>query len=159
MHSHRSDAGPRIRAATAADITVLAAFNCALALESEGLALDLATVSAGVGRLIATPALGGYRLAELAGEVVACLLITSEWSDWHNRYYWWLQSVYVRPDMRRRGLLRALYQSVLHEAQASGEVASLRLYVEQHNHQAQLTYQQLGMTPSHYRVFEHSLLP
>lgn len=159
MHPHRSDTGPRIRAATAADIAVLAAFNCALALESEGLALDLATVRAGVGRLIATPALGGYRLAELAGEVVACLLITSEWSDWHNRYYWWLQSVYVRPDRRRRGLLRALYQSVLHEAQASGEVASLRLYVEQHNHKAQLTYQQLGMTPSHYRVFEHSLLP
>jgi len=159
MYPHRANAEPRIRAATTADITVLAAFNCALALESEGLVLDPATVRAGVGRLIATPALGGYRLAELAGEVVACLLLTSEWSDWHNRYYWWIQSVYVRPDVRRRGLLRALYQSVLHEAQASGEVASLRLYVEQQNHKAQLTYQQLGMTPSHYRLFEHSLLP
>lgn len=148
-----------IRPATLADVAALAAFNCAMALETEQLVLDPATVRAGVSRLIRTPALGGYRVVEWREEIMAALLITAEWSDWHNRYYWWIQSVYVRPDVRRRGLFRALYQSVVHEARTSGEVASLRLYVEQHNHKAQATYRQLGMTPSHYRVFEHSLLP
>jgi ribosomal protein S18 acetylase RimI-like enzyme len=159
MNLFPSVSGLELRAAGTDDVAVLAAFNCALALESEGLVLAPDVVQAGVSRLIATPLLGGYRLAVVGEKVVASLLITSEWSDWHNRYYWWLQSVYVLPEYRRQGIFSALYQAVLAEAQASGEVASLRLYVERQNLSAQRTYQQLGMMPSHYQMFEQSLLP
>ena len=150
---------PHIRTANAADVARLAEFNCAMALETEGLVLNPVIVRAGVARLIANPALGCYRVAECGGKVVACVLVTTEWSDWHNCHYWWIQSVYVSPAHRRQGVFRALYQAVLAAARTNGEVASLRLYVEQDNQRAQFTYQQLGMTPSHYRVFEQKLQP
>ena len=147
-----------VRLAQPQDRDAIAAFNQAMALETEGRSLDLATVQAGVAQLMARPALGFYVVAEVATEPVACLLVTSEWSDWRNGLFWWIQSVYVHPQHRRQGLFRRLYDQVETLARQQGDVCGLRLYVEKDNAQAQATYHALGMAPTPYQVYE-SIFP
>lgn len=147
-----------IRPATAADIPTLVSFNLAMAAETEGKILQRERVTAGVGGLLAQPQQGFYRVAERNGQVVGSLMVTSEWSDWNNGVYWWIQSVYVAPQARRQGVYRTLYQCLVAEAKARGDIAALRLYVEQDNHTAQRTYRELGMERSHYLVFETAAL-
>ncbi len=143
----------RIRAATQQDIDDLVAGNVALADESEHVRLDPGTLRAGVSALLDGTAPGRYWVAELNGRIVGQLLITFEWSDWRNRMVWWIQSVYVVPAVRRRGIFRALYDHARHEAQARG-AGGLRLYVDVSNTRAQAVYSALGMNGDHYRVFE-----
>lgn len=143
-----------IRRAISADIPAIAAFNQALAAETEHRTLDPATVQAGVAQLLARPELGFYLVATVADQTVGCLLITTEWSDWRNGLFWWIQSVYVQADYRRQGIFRRLYKAVESLAQQQGEVCGLRLYVEQNNAAAQATYRSLGMAPTPYQVYE-----
>ena len=144
----------RIRDAAPTDIDQLVEFNAVMARETENMALDLATLRAGVAALLAEPQRGFYLVAEDAGSVIGCLMITHEWSDWRNGDWWWLQSVYVRTDHRRRGVFRALYADVEQRARRAGGVIGLRLYVERSNTHAQHTYAALGMHETHYRVWE-----
>ncbi len=95
-----------------------------------------------------------YFVAEAGGAVIGQLLITHEWSDWCNGDYWWLQSVYVRADWRRRGVFQALFQHVLARAAEQGDVASIRLYVEKNNQPALKAYDRLGLKETHYRILE-----
>ena len=57
-----------IRRATPADFAFIAESNIAMALETEGLALDEARVRAGVGAVLADSALGFYLVAEIDGK-------------------------------------------------------------------------------------------
>lgn len=142
-----------IRAATAADLDVLVAGNAAMALETEQLRLDPATLRLGVAAVLEGRAPGRYWVAEHEGRVVGQLLITYEWSDWRNRPVWWIQSVHVADDARRLGVFRALYAHARAEAVAAG-AGGLRLYVDETNTRAQAVYASLGMNGGHYRVFE-----
>ena len=49
---------------------------------------------------------GFYLIAELESDssYAGCLGVTSEWSDWNAGYYWWFQSVYVKPSFRNIGV-------------------------------------------------------
>ena len=89
-----------------------------------------------------------------ADQVIGQLMITFEWSDWRNGFFWWLQSVYVHKDWRRRGVCKQLYGHVVRESERRGNVAGIRLYVEQDNAIAQTVYRRLGLSPPPYRVFE-----
>ena len=142
-----------IRLARLDDAPVLVEFNHRLAAETEGIALDLPTLEKGVRAIFADPAKGQYFVAETDGRVVGQLMITHEWSDWRNGDIWWIQSVYVHPDYRRRGVFRALYRHVQAAARAAG-VVMIRLYVHDENRTGQGTYESLGMTLTHYKVME-----
>jgi len=143
-----------IRPATLADATRVMEFNQLLAQESEGKSLDPAVLRPGVEAGLADPHKSVYFLAEENGMAVGQIMYTTEWSDWRNGWFWWIQSVYVRPEARRRGVFRALFEHVLQAAQADPHVIGLRLYVERQNHVAQKTYQNLGMKSAGYEVFE-----
>jgi ribosomal protein S18 acetylase RimI-like enzyme len=143
----------KIRAASRNDIDTLVAFNAAMALETEGKRLDRARLVPGVSGVFDDPRRGFYRMAEIAGETVGGLLVTFEWSDWRNADFWWIQSVYVRPEARGRGVFSALYRAVEVEARAAG-ACGLRLYVERENARAQASYRRLGMDGTHYLMFE-----
>jgi ribosomal protein S18 acetylase RimI-like enzyme len=145
-----------IRKAGPADAATLTAFNTAMALETEGKALDPARATAGVQRLLADPALGFYLVAEDGARVVGSLMVTTEWSDWRNAQFWWIQSVYVLPDARRGGVFRALYEALRAMAAQDAGVCGFRLYVEQENTAAQATYRSLGMDRTHYQMFEEA---
>jgi ribosomal protein S18 acetylase RimI-like enzyme len=143
-----------VRAAVPADAAAIAAFNRAMARETEGKDLDPERLAAGVAAVFADPSRGGYRVAERDGAVVGCLMVTYEWSDWRNGTFWWIQSVYVEPEARRTGVFRALYGDVLRAARATEGVCGVRLYVERENRAAQAVYDAVGMTRSGYRFYE-----
>ena len=143
-----------VRKATKSDLNTLVAFNAAMARETEDKALDTELLSKGVSAVLDRQGLGFYLLAEIDGRTVGQLMITTEWSDWRNGYFWWIQSVYVDADYRRRGVYRALDSQVHAEAKKQGDVCGLRLYVERNNNVAQQVYSSLDMHLSHYDLFE-----
>lgn len=144
----------RIRDATASDIDRIAEFQQALALESEGKTLDDRLLLPGIRRVFQEPARGFYLVAENEDTVVGSLLITYEWSDWRNANFWWIQSVYVDSQWRRRGVYRALHAYVHDIATSRDDICGIRLYVERNNTVAQQTYNSLGMSHSQYHLYE-----
>ena len=152
MPAHRTDVA--IRKAVPGDADFLAGCNSAMALETEGKRLLPEVVGAGVRRLLADPRLGFYLVAEAEGAPVACLMVTTEWSDWRNGQFWWIQSLYVRPEWRRRGVFRAMYAYLTEVAAGEPDVCGFRLYVERHNANAQATYVSLGMKQTDYLSME-----
>jgi len=144
----------RIRDAAPADAGLIAEFNRLLAAESEDIPLDPDTVAAGVAALLGDPSLGCYWLAELDGQTVGQIMTTREWSDWRNGMLWWIQSVYVRPDARGRGVFSALYRHVERLARETPGICGLRLYVDDRNERARRIYEAMGMADGGYRVME-----
>lgn len=138
------------------DVAVIADFNLRLCRETEHRELDPPTVTVGVTTVLGDASKGRYFVASPSGEpgeIIGCLLITHEWSDWRNGDVWWIQSVYTRADHRGQGVFRALYQHVQNAARQAG-AAGLRLYVERENAAAQATYRKLGMDETPYRIME-----
>jgi ribosomal protein S18 acetylase RimI-like enzyme len=141
------------REAVPADASAIIEFQLAMARETEDLELDRGILTSGVNAVVADPALGRYYVAEDDGRVIGSLMITYEWSDWRNGMVWWIQSVYVIPDFRRRGVYAALYSHVKEIVEQS-TVRGIRLYVDKRNAAAQEVYTRLGMNGEHYVVFE-----
>jgi ribosomal protein S18 acetylase RimI-like enzyme len=143
-----------IRRATPSDFGFIVESNVAMASETEGLALAEDIVRPGVAAVLADDSLGFYLVAEVDGQLAGQLMVTFEWSDWRNGLWWWIQSVYVRSEFRRRGVYRTLHRHVAEAAQAAGGVCGLRLYVEQENTVAQGVYQSLDMHNTRYHMYE-----
>lgn len=147
-----------VRIAGREDAATIESFSAAMALETEGRRLDPGRLRLGIIALIENPARGFFIVAEQGqGEdcrLLGQLMITYEWSDWRNGAFWWIQSVYVTPAWRRRGVFRQMHERVLALAKASPNVCGVRLYVERNNSAAQAVYRKLGLTPSSYAMFE-----
>jgi GNAT superfamily N-acetyltransferase len=143
-----------IRPATAADAGFLARGNIAMALEAEHKTLDAAIVGAGVRAVLDDPGKGVYFVAELDQRVVGQLMITYEWSDWRNGNFWWIQSVYVLPEARRKGVFQSLFAHLARTARDAGDVCGIRLYVDRGNARAQATYRRCGLEDAGYAVME-----
>ena len=144
----------RYRDAVPDDATIIIEFQLAMARETEDLDLDRDILTRGVQAVFADPSKGRYFVAENGGRVIGSLMITYEWSDWRNGMVWWIQSVYVIPEFRRRGVYAGLYQHVKAMVEAEPSIRGIRLYVDNRNTSAQQVYTRLGMEGEHYRVFE-----
>ena len=147
------------REATPSDVPAIVRFQIAMAEETEQFTLDRETCTLGVRAVFAEPALGRYYVGELDGRVVSSTLITYEWSDWRNGVVWWIQSVYVVPEARRKGVYAGLYAHVKGLAKANRRVRGIRFYVDRRNTAAQEVYTRLGMNGDHYQVFEWMNFP
>jgi len=143
-----------IRVAKLGDVTSLVKFNQLMAWETEQKKLDEVILSKGVSALIVDDNKGFYLVAEQNDKVVGSLMVTTEWSDWRNAVFWWVQSVYITPDFRRQGIYAELYAQVKALAEQQQNVCGFRLYVEKENLIAQKTYESLGMHPTHYLMYE-----
>ena len=137
------------------DIEAITGFQIAMALESEGTVLDAERVRKGVAAVMEDDSKGIYIIARFEDRPVASLMITREWSDWNNGWYWWIQSVYVMPEHRGQGIFRAMYTKVIEMANDQN-ITQVRLYVDRHNTNAQKVYQKLGMEECHYLMYEIS---
>jgi len=143
-----------IRIATAADADSMVEFNQAMALETEGKSLVAETLAPGVLAVFSDSQKGFYVVADDDDTIAGGLMVTFEWSDWRNGWFWWIQSVYIRPEYRGRSIYSALYDFVKAKAAEQGNVCGFRLYVEKENEHAQKVYEKVGMVRTYYLMFE-----
>ncbi len=144
----------QIRRAELADAAALVDFNQKMALETEGKHLEADVLRPGVNAVFADANKGFYVVAEDNGSIVGGLMVTFEWSDWRNKWFWWIQSVYVVPEARGKSVYSRLYEFVKAEAARKGDVCGFRLYVERENTHAITVYEKLGMKNSVYFMYE-----
>jgi GNAT superfamily N-acetyltransferase len=145
---------PLIRLAIVEDSVFIAGSQVKMAMETEQMVLDFATVSQGVEAVFADPAKGFYIISESRNERCGCLLITPEWSDWRNAWIWWIQSVYVLPQHRKSGVFGSMYDYIKQLVLQRPNVSGIRLYVDNTNISAREVYTRMGMNGDHYRTFE-----
>lgn len=143
-----------IRKAEERDIEIIAEYNYRMALETENIKLDKKKVLDGVRHAINDQSKATYYLYEIDDKVAGQLMITKEWSDWRDGYFWWIQSVYVNEQYRRRGIFRELYKYVEKLVERDSSACGIRLYVEKNNKRAQNTYKSMGMEETNYLLYE-----
>ena len=146
-----------IRLAMISDTEDLVEFNQAMALETEGKSLEANALRTGVEAVFSDDKKGYYVVAEIENRIVGGLMVTYEWSDWRAGWFWWIQSVYIRPDFRGQRIYAQLYDFVKVRALEAGNVCGFRLYVENDNSRAQRVYERVGMERSHYIMYEEAL--
>ena len=145
---------PKIRQAQKEDAELIIDFQLKMAKETEKLELDKSLVSKGVKAVFDDPGKGVYYLADFDNKTAASLLITYEWSDWRNAWVWWIQSVYVLPEFRRKGIFQTMYRHITKLSEARSDVGGIRLYVDLTNSRARKVYENIGMNGDHYQLFE-----
>ena len=138
------------------DIDSIVQFQTDMAMESEGYVLSKEKVTKGVTAAMLDDSKGIYWVAKFEGRTIGSLMLTREWSDWNNEWYWWIQSVYVIPEFRKQGVYKAMYLKVK-DAAKENNVSQIRLYVDKTNLSAQKVYKKLGMHESHYLMYEENL--
>ncbi len=142
-----------IRKGTLSDLEDIVSNNLRMAKETENKLLEISKIHDGVHTLLIDDRLGSYFLAFVNNQNVGQIMVTREWSDWRNGYFWWIQSVYVQPQFRKIGVYRKLHNHVKNTAKQQGAVG-LRLYVDLNNLHAQQVYEHLNMEKSNYQLYE-----
>lgn len=135
-------------------IQIIANWQVSMALESEGMKLDLPTVVSGVTKVFDETQIGFYLLAFKDNTPVGCCLVLREWSDWRNGFVLWIHSVYTLPSERREGVFKAIYNHLKNWVTDHDDLRGLRLYVDRGNQVARQVYGKLGMNCDHYELFE-----
>jgi GNAT superfamily N-acetyltransferase len=144
----------RVRRAHWNDIPVITEHNRAMAWETERKVLDPEQARSGVESVLKDPGKGFYLVILLDGSLIGQCMVTFEWSDWRNGNFWWVQSVYVAEEYRKKGVFNRLFQELEHLARNEADTVGLRLYVEEGNTIAQEAYRHLGMSETAYCIFE-----
>ena len=147
------------RAARRADIVTLVDFTIAEAREAEGKAPGRDAVQRGVEGAFADPPRAWYWIAETEdGDVVASTSAIREWSNFHGAHYWWVQSLFIRPEHRGQGLVDKLLDHLAAEARLAGAL-DLRLYAHSANVRALAVYRRCGFTVAPYTIMSRPLGP
>ena len=146
-----------IRVAQRDDTDALVEFNHAMAVETEGKRLDRDVLRPGVEAVFSDHNKGFYVVATDDDRIVGGLMVTYEWSDWRNAWFWWIQSVYIKPEARGKKLYRQMYEFIKQRARDAGNVCGFRLYVETDNVNARTVYDAVGMQASHYLMYEENM--
>jgi len=146
-----------IRMADPADLDTIVCFTLAEAREAEAIDKDAAVVRRGVLAGLADPAVATYWVVQSSSaEVVASTSVVREWSDWNAGYYWWIQSLYIVPEHRGRGLAELLFDALARAARAAG-ARDLRLYVHESNRRAIAAYRRCGFSTAPYTIMTRRL--
>lgn len=145
-----------IKFGTTEDIQAIAQFQVDMAMESEGTTLNMDVVVRGVTHAMEDNSKGTYVIAHADGKAIGSLMLTKEWSDWTDKWYWWIQSVYVKPEYRGKGVYKAMYNTIKEVAKTEN-ISQIRLYVDKTNFRAQKVYQKSGMHESHYLLYEEDI--
>jgi ribosomal protein S18 acetylase RimI-like enzyme len=146
-----------IRPATPEDSKHIIDFQQKMAMETENVQLDYAILKEGLKRLFEDSTKGKYYVAEDNKEVIGCLMTTFEWSEWRCGNVLWIQSVYILPSHRGRGVFKLMYEYIKGLVTPDSEYRGIRLYVDKTNAAAQKVYEKLGMNGEHYQVYEWML--
>ncbi|WP_233840440.1 GNAT family N-acetyltransferase [Dyella sp. 2HG41-7] len=139
-----------VRLATVSDTETLVRFTIAEAGDAEGAEIG-ANVRVGVLTALEDNAYATYWVLEDDGVVVGSVSVVKEWSDWNAGYYWWIQSMFIEPAHRGKGLIKLLLETVRRVA-ADANALELRLYVHKDNSAAIRAYMKNGFGPSDYQI-------
>lgn len=138
-------------------MAILVSFTLAEAQEAEGIEGSTETIREGVRAGLEDPAMAMYWVLESPDfGVVGSISTVREWSDWNAGYYWWIQSLYIKPEFRGRGLLKPLIEAVREEAKQQGAL-ELRLYAHRSNERALSAYRREGFRGMPYQVMNLEL--
>src|ERR1035437_628095 len=146
-----------IRIARPEDIESLVEFNQAMALETEGRHLDGDVLRSGIDAIFNSDRRGFYVVAEEDDCIIGGLMVTYEWSDWRNAWFWWIQSVYIVPASRGQKIYSRLYDFVKEMADEAGGICGFCLFLRTGNVNAQRVYEAVGMHRSHYLMYEEEV--
>ena len=134
-------------------IEIITQYNILMAQETENKKLEYQTVRKGVESVLNNPDKGTYYLCTEESEIIGQLMITKEWSDWRNCYFYWIQSVYTNPSKRGTGVFKELFNHILKIARLE-KGCGVRLYVDKNNLIARKAYKKLKMQDSDYLLYE-----
>ncbi|MBX2897526.1 MAG: GNAT family N-acetyltransferase [Cyclobacteriaceae bacterium] len=146
-----------VREAAADDALYIIDFQLKMARETESLQLDYHTVTKGVHAVFEDANKGAYYVAAENGKVIGSLMTTYEWSDWRFGTVLWIQSVYIVPEARGKGVFKKMYQHIQQLVTPQSGYRGIRLYVDKTNEPAQRVYEKLGMNGNHYQLYEWML--
>ncbi|MGD9347287.1 MAG: GNAT family N-acetyltransferase [Candidatus Aminicenantes bacterium] len=145
------------RRAELSDLEILVSFAVQEAKEAEGIELSLENVRRGISSALANDSLGRFLvLTQDNEEVIGNVSIIREWSNWNGGYYWWIQSLFILPEFRGKGLIQKLIDAVKVEAHRGGAI-DLRRYVHGKNERAIKAYHKAGFSESRYRIMRMSI--
>lgn len=134
------------------DREIIAWHTQAIAMESEGRMLDDDAIQANLEGLFERGTAQYFVCEDDTGRALGSLMVTREWSDWKGQWYWWIQSVYTRPEARRQGVYQELLSGVRQAAKEQGNVAEIRLYVEEDNEAGRLAHEASGFRRLPYQI-------
>ena len=140
-----------IRLAVKSEAPILAEFMRIQAKETEDKDIDKETVLQGATNLFDKPKYAQYYVAvyhednQTEEKIAGMMMIHHEMSPSVGGLIHWINSVYVHPDHRRRGIFRQLYNHVFAIAKADPIVKCIRLYVDTTNGRAMGVYNKMGM--------------
>ncbi len=142
-----------VRKAELKDAEQIAKNNVCMAEESENEMLSFDMVLRGVKAMLSDETKGFYLVAVEKDIVLGQLMITFEWSDWRNQTIWWVQSVYIKKDHRKKGIFTQLLKEIKKLAEQS-HVSLFRLYVFDQNNPAIEVYKKQGWKKEPYLFFQ-----
>ena len=134
------------------DLKYLVEFIAAEANEAEGVHKASDKIINGIKTGLENPSIARYWVLENENqEPVGSVSVVKEWSDWNCGFYWWIQSMYLLPNHRGKGLMNELLQEVKNAAKKEDAI-ELRLYVHKDNKRAIKAYQKAGFSESDYNM-------
>ena len=140
-----------VRRATLSDLEQLVEFAVWEAEEAEGIELSADVVRRGIRPALEDESVARYWVATGDDRIIGNISVIKEWSNWKAGYYWWIQSIYLRPEYRGRGLTRTLLQAVKDSAVEDGAL-EIRLYVHRQNANAIRAYLRAGFVNTDYQI-------
>jgi GNAT superfamily N-acetyltransferase len=130
----------------------LVEFTAAEAREAEGRTRDTKTLADGIRAALADRSIAMYwMLVNEDNQPVGSASALKEWSDWNAGYYWWIQSMYIRPEYRGKGHMALLLDAIRSAMQKTNGL-QLRLYVHENNQAAIRAYAKANFVFAKYRI-------
>ena len=143
-----------IRIATRDDASSIAEFNVIFAKANENRQLSLPVTAAGVRRVFDTFNNGLYIVAEQDKTIIGVTMVTREWSDWNNGFFYCIQDIFVHVNDPDYTIHDALLDKVSLLATEHEDVCGIRLYVHKDDTATQEHYQEKGLEKTKYRIYE-----
>ena len=146
-----------VRRANSPDLDILTAFTLGEAKDAEGIQGNEKNIHEGIKAALEDELLAYYWVLESEGDgVIGSVSVVKEWSDWNAGFYWWIQSIYIKPQFRGRGLMDKLIQAVNDEAKRE-QALDIRLYVHKKNQRAINAYKKSGFLSTDYSIMRKEI--
>ena len=142
----------KVRRAELNVLDKLVEFTAAEAREAEGDTKNMKTLADGIKAALEDGSIAMYWvLVNKDNQQLGSASALKEWSDWNAGYYWWIQSMYIKPEYRGKGYMDLLLDAIRSEMKEQNGL-ELRLYVHEDNQAAIRAYKKSNFTFSKYRI-------